>query len=260
MTASVYALYDYKSDNYATFYNGSITTAGGSIAQTTSTISITTANFFNDSGMGGITSATYVDAIILDGLYAKRVEILNKKYIDYNGITQSCILSATSATFGSFIFANIDAHTAGATIQFSLENPTCPSERIGEIACLQKKFEIQNNYDYADYTVKVNKKRIVHDMARGNSRQAYLENRLSFEIQFDYINTADYNNLLALSKLGNAFVIVPAATMTSDIANPVWDGIWAKVVWVNEFEFNQFTDNFRGNGYSGKMILQECPK
>lgn len=102
-----------------------------------------------------------------------------------------------------------------------------------------------------NYTPRIDKKQIVHEMSDGGVALYNIVSKFRADMEFDFVPTSTVDSLRTIYNLNAPFVFVPFETATA------WDGYWAECVWPGPFEFEEFTDNARGNGYTGTIKIRQ---
>ncbi|MDI6756446.1 MAG: hypothetical protein QME32_00320 [Endomicrobiia bacterium] len=102
-----------------------------------------------------------------------------------------------------------------------------------------------------NYTPRIDKKQIVHEMSDGGINLYNISSKFRADIDFDFVPTSTVESLRTIYNLNTPFVFIPFETATS------WNGSWAECIWPGAFEFEEFTDNTLGNGYTGSIKLRQ---
>ena len=103
------------------------------------------------------------------------------------------------------------------------------------------------------YKPTVFKKQIAHQMSDGGIILYNITNKFRANVNMDFVPTSTVNTLKTIYDLNTPYIFIPFETSTS------WNGDIAEAVWPGEFDFVQFTDNDRGNGYTGSIEIRQTP-
>lgn len=103
------------------------------------------------------------------------------------------------------------------------------------------------------YTPRLYKKQVVHEMSDGGTALFNIRNKFHTEIELSFVPTTTFNTLRSVYDLVTPFVFIPFETATA------WNGDVAECVWPGNFDFYKFSDNNRGNGYTGKINIRQTP-
>lgn len=125
---------------------------------------------------------------------------------------------------------------------------------LGEFWTLQKILTFDRNPDAKGYDAQFNAKQFKHEMSDGGTVVYTVSDKFEARIKRKYVDETEKNTLRTIHQIWDALTFIPFPTGTS------WDERIYQVVWVGEFGFEQYTDNYKGNGYSGDIRLMESPK
>src|SRR3990167_1094953 len=92
---------------------------------------------------------------------------------------------------------------------------------------------------------------VSHRLSNGSTRTQIIEERWSFNLKYEFLDSTMVTNLRALYNRRDGFIFAPFNTGTG------WDGIIAPVVWENDFEFYKYSENASTAGFSGSIKLLE---
>ena len=75
--------------------------------------------------------------------------------------------------------------------------------------------------------------------------------KFTADIKLDYVSQAERDNLYDLYSSWEDFLFTPFPTGTS------WDGKIYPVNWIKSFDFEEYKNNYKDNGYVGTVRLRE---
>jgi len=90
-----------------------------------------------------------------------------------------------------------------------------------------------------------------HENSGGGNVRYKINDVYTSSIKLDYVSSATVNELRELYDYDNKILFIPNATYTS------WDGNTYNVNWINSFDFYNYTDNYKKNGFLGSIDLSE---
>ncbi len=172
-----------------------------------------------------------------------------------NAATNASSWAQNSETSLYLIFATVSASI------FTLVATTTiiPNEekKIGEFWFLNKCYSFENNPQSNDFEPSSYRKEYRHELSDGGVCTYVIQDNFKCNIKRKYVSNSERSSLKTLHQLYNSFVFVPFPTGTAWQDEPL--SIYA-VNWIGDFGFNQYTDNIKGNGFSGSMRLEELPR
>jgi hypothetical protein len=169
-----------------------------------------------------------------------------------NGPTNSSTWITNSLTTMYLEFATISA--SRVTIAATTTMVANAEKYIYNIWFLEKIFTLVDNPSAQNYDPNLGKTIYKHEMSDGGNAVYYIGEMFRGSVKLDWITNTYYDFIKGISDLEDTFVFVPFPTGTG------WDGnIW-QVNYVNDFDFMQYSSNYKGNGYSGTIKMEEAAK
>ena len=220
-------------------------TSGDNSDATTSTIVV---NF---------TGTEEVDRIILQNINLKSF----KMYYDSNTAN---LFSITSALTGTTEWTNNsatslylileDTKTIGSiTIEATATMLANEEKKIGEMWITKNLLTFDQNPQARGYRAETDRKEWRHEMSDGGVVVYALSDKFSTRIKRKYVDQEEYDTLKTIHRIWDAIVFVPFPTGTA------WNSEIYEVTWTGAFTFETFSDNYKENGYSGTIKLEETP-
>lgn len=170
---------------------------------------------------------------------------------DFTPSISSTTNSATNLYFsvGTLTAVKEIVITMNATISADEE------KRVGEFIASNLLYDFTSDrLPPADsYRPRLIKKQIIHEMSDGGVALYNIRDKFAAEIDQNFVPTSSVDNLRDIYDLGTPFLFIPFETATS------WNGDIAECVWPGDFNFFQFSDNNKGNGYQGTISLRQTP-
>ena len=127
-------------------------------------------------------------------------------------------------------------------------------KRIGQLWINNQYFSLERNPTAKNYKVSIDTKEFAHKMSDGGYALYRIAEKFTADIKLDYVSQTEHDSFYNLYTAWTDFVFVPFPTSTA------WDGKIYSVNWIKSFEFEQFKNNYKDNGYTGKIRLRETPK
>jgi len=97
------------------------------------------------------------------------------------------------------------------------------------------------------------RKQVVHKMSDGGITLYNISEKFKAQIGFTFLPTSSASILYSIYNSKNPFHFIPWETVTS------WDGDIFECNWMRGYGLMGFSDNDLGNGYKGKISIQETP-
>jgi streptogramin lyase len=97
------------------------------------------------------------------------------------------------------------------------------------------------------------RKQIVHKMSDGGIALYNIAEKFKAQLGFTFLPTTSANTLKTIYESKDPFYFIPWETVTS------WDGDIFECNWMRGYGLMGFSDNDLGNGYKGKILIQETP-
>jgi len=200
-----------------------------------------------------------IDRIILQNINLKDFTIY------YNGTTtnlftfnSNCI--TTTSDFVSNSVTNLYLYWNSATAITSISIKTSATmianeqKKIGELWVTKQWFQFPENPSVKNFKPAIDRKEYVYEMSDGGVALYVINEVYKADIKLDFVSSATMQSLYSIWSAYDNFVFVPNPTGTN------WDGKIYEVNWIGEFNFEQFADNYKGNGYTGSIKLRETAK
>lgn len=140
------------------------------------------------------------------------------------------------------------------TIEITTTMSANAEKACGELWISEKYYSFVDNPTANNYKPNYDRKEYEHSMSDGGTCVYFIQDNYKAEIKRLYVSSSEHDSLLGLHNLYTPFVFVPEPTGTG------WNSNIYEVNWVGAFEFEQFQDNYKGNGYTGTMRLKETPR
>lgn len=132
--------------------------------------------------------------------------------------------------------------------------PAVEEKKIGELWLLEKILRFTDNPSAKQFKPKINRKEYDHEMSNGGISTYILAENYSADIQRTFVTETEKNTLKTIYNIWEPIVYLPNPTGTS------WDTFIYETNWIGDFEFVEYSDNYRDNGFSGRIRLRETPK
>ena len=170
-----------------------------------------------------------------------------------NADTTTSVWTGNSAT-SRYLILSTPVTMTSLTIAATSTTIANQEKKLGEFWCLEKILTFDKNPDAKGYDAQFNAKQYKHEMSDGGTTVYTVSDKFEARIKRKYVDETEHDTLSTIHKIWGPIVFVPFPTGTA------WDGRIYQVVWVGEFGFEQYTDNYKGNGYSGDLRLMESAK
>lgn len=116
-------------------------------------------------------------------------------------------------------------------------------------------------YDFAtdrlpaadNYNPEINKRQAVQRMSDGGVTLYNIAEKFKTKIGLDFVPTATEISLKSVFDNVLPVNFIPFETTSS------WNGDIYEVNWTGKYNFLKFSDNLRGNGFTGEITLEETP-
>ena len=151
----------------------------------------------------------------------------------------STYLSFATLTTSQLIFTLTSIFTAGGG-----------EKSIGELIIGNRQLQFANNPSIDNFETMIFRKQVRHEMPDGGVTLYNIRDKYRARIRQTFITEAFHNNLLSVYNGATPVYFLPYPTATA------WDGRAYECVWSGDFNF-KFSDNNRGVGYSGDIVLEE---
>jgi len=125
---------------------------------------------------------------------------------------------------------------------------------LGHLGLNGSIFQFSKNPAYDAFIPKLNSKQFLHQASDGGEIKYKIQDNYRVSIDQEFVSESEKTNLKTFYDLTTPFTFIPNPTGTS------WDGKIYEVNWMNNWEFDTYSSNVRGNGYSGNIELAETPK
>lgn len=205
-------------------------------------------------------SATNITTIIYQNMNARYLfAAYNSNAANKFSLTVSTEGTQTSHwnNFPTYSYAYLDFATIAVNSVRIITGTTHPAneeKEIGELWILNRCLTFGHNPSARQYKTNFYRKEYVHQMSDGGTEPYILADRYKADIKRTYVSENEKDILEDIHDLYSDIVFVPAPTANS------WDGeIW-QVNWIGDFDFDNYTDNYRDNGFSGNIKLREIPR
>jgi len=217
-------------------------------------------------------STQTVDALVYDRCYAAEV------YAKYNASADAWTETAfnffnfysgtiTAFTTSSFVYA--DRTSTSFILNFTTATAYTDKMIIGwlgatiggfvgsvqNIIPLERIFELDENPDASDFKISIKSVEILHKIADGGVKKGRLAESARYSIALDYVSNEGYEKLYNLYEQNKSFFIVHNPSSSA-----AWVPLIHEVNWLGDFTFEEYTDNFKGNGWRGNITLAEVPR
>jgi hypothetical protein len=176
----------------------------------------------------------------------------NRLALSAGSPTTTSIWSSNSTTSLLLKFTTITASII--TIEITTTMAANEEKEISELWIGTLAHTFVYNPEAGDYDPKLDRQEYRHEMSDGGVSTFVVQDNFKATIKRKYVDTTEFTGLKTLYQSNDEFCFIPFPTVTS------WDAQIYEVVWTGDFEFYQYTTNYKGNGYSGKMTLEGVPK
>lgn len=208
----------------------------------------------------GFSSSKNISRIVLENINFKCFKVY------YNSNTANLFTLVGAATNASSWTQNSDTslYLKFATVSaVSIVTIACTTtmvaneeKEIGELWITDKYYSMTYNPAASEFTPVFARKQYKHEMSDGGAMVYVVQDNFKCTIKRNYVASSEFTSLLALNQLYDSFVFVPFPTGTAWDEQPL--GVYG-VNWTNDFNF-RYSQNYKGNGYSGDMTLEEISK
>lgn len=182
--------------------------------------------------------------------------------IYYNGTTANTFsLTTTGATTTSDFSSNSETsmylkatavNCTSVSIDVSSTIVANQEKAIGYVAVSNVLSDLNGRIPSApNYRPRFVQKQVEHELADGSVRTQVFDRKYRAEIGLDFVSTALKNEIKAVFDLHTDFIFAAFPTTTG------WDKVLFPCVWTNDFDFEEFTDNAKNAGHSGRIRIAE---
>ncbi len=171
-----------------------------------------------------------------------------------NAETSTSIWSTNSETSMYIMFTTITS-VDSVFIEATTTMVANEEKELKQFWINEKQLVLPDNPDAKGYKPLKKPKQFVHKMSDGGSAVYTVDNKFDAGIRLDYISSDTSESIESLHDSWSPFVFTPFPTGSS------WDGkkIY-EVNYIGNFDFDNYQDNYKGNGYKGKIKMAETPK
>lgn len=253
---------------YANYINtttvASTTTGTGTVAQL---IDRYTTKYYESSGDNSDLTITTLHLTFPSPKVVNRIVMQNvnlKAFGVYPDTVTNAAFTLTGAATNSSAWAQnsttnlylvFPTQTVSAiVIRMSATMVANSEKKIGELWISQRFCILEDNPSAKDYKVARDRKEFVHTMSDGGTAVYVVDDKLRADIKIDYVSASMTSLLSDLHGHWEEFIFVPFPTTTG------WDSKIYEVVWTGDFDFEEYTDNYKGNGFVGTMRLRETAR
>lgn len=178
---------------------------------------------------------------------------LEDMVITYDTATALDTISGNSDTSLYLTFATITTDR----LTFFLAGTIVSDEekKVGEIIISELLYDFATDRlpTANNYNPEINKKQVVQRMSDGGVNIYSIAEKFRTSLKFDFVPTSTEISFKSVYDSSNPINFVPFETSSS------WDAAIYEVVWTGKYDFLKFSDNLRGNGFTGSIILEETP-
>jgi len=153
----------------------------------------------------------------------------------------STFLTVPTTTVTSICFDFIEAITSGS------------QKTIAELYIGKDYITFPHNPDFDAYDPTLKEKSIIHEMTDGGKVRYHLGDKFRASIGLTFLSTAERASFKSVYDAFTPFVFVPFPDVSG------FDGDYFEVNWTNGFDFYKLQSNVLGNGYQGKITVEETP-
>lgn len=205
------------------------------------------------------TSAKNIDRIVLQNINWKGFRIYyNSNTSNLFSLSSTCPTGTsqwnTNSATSLYLMLAATTSVSVVTIEVTTTAISNAEKYCGEIWVASQYLQFVDNPSAREYKVSYDRKEYTHEMSDGGTAVYFIQDNYFADIKRTFVDTSEYEELRGLHTLYTPFLFVPFPTGTS------WDGKIFEVNWIGDFEFETFSDNYTGNGYSGTMRFRETPK
>lgn len=126
-------------------------------------------------------------------------------------------------------------------------------KKVGEfiVSNLFYDFETDRLPTAKNYRPEIRKKQVVHKMSDGGINLYNIADKFRARIKLDFVPTSTEIILKSVFDSADPVNFIPFETTSS------WNADIYEVNWTGHYNIMQFSDNNRGNGFKGQIMLQE---
>lgn len=223
---------------------------------------------FNSSGDNDDTTTTTiaiefaeyqdVDRIILENINFKGFKVY------YNSNTAN-LFSITNAATGTTeytqnsettLFFKLETTLSITSIFLEVTTTMAANEekKIGQIWASSLRLSLTDNPDTKGFKNSMSPKEFNHKMSDGGVSNYKIADNFKANLALKYVSTTVHDSLKDIYDAWTPFIFVPFPTGTS------WDGKIYEVNWIKDFDFLNYQNNFKGNGFKGTVRMVGTPK
>lgn len=204
------------------------------------------------------TSYKSVDRIALQNINLKSF----KMYYNSNSANFFSITSALTGTSqwtqnsSTALYLMLEATISVTSVWIEATATMVANEekKIGQLWISGQWYQLERNPSSKNYKPTIARKEHKHEMSDGGTATYVIADKFETDIRLKYWSTAGTASLREIYDDYDPAVFVPNPTGTS------WDSKIYEVNWIDDWGFEEFSDNYKLNGYSGRIRLRETPR
>lgn len=206
----------------------------------------------------GLNSPTVIDRLILTDINLKEFKIYyDSVSTNYFSLTSGDTLTTNwtgNSTTDLYLKLAASKTVSVVTIEATKTIVANAEKAIGEFWITKNVLSFEVNPPANGYKVKSNRKEFVHELSDGGTTTYIIQDNFEAKISRSAVSTAEHTALKTLYELYTPFAFIPFPTTSG------WDTKIYEVNWIGDFDFDNYYDNYTGNGYEGTMQIKETPR
>jgi len=227
-------------------YDNDTSTVWGA-ADTAATLSFSFDPYFPETGRLTATTLIFVGInwqsfTISDGLTT------SANIVDGPTTSANFISNSASTLFLIMPYANTSPSWS-ITVNSTFDNSVAS---CAEWYVLSEITELERNPKFGDYKPVIMRQSYEHEMQDGGTIIYELENKFQASIKIGNISETQQSELLEVYDYTGEFYFIPDGTTTS------WGGKIYKCNWIGDFNFYNYAENIKDNGFTGSFRIQEA--
>jgi hypothetical protein len=127
-------------------------------------------------------------------------------------------------------------------------------KKIGQFWISGQWYQLERNPSAKNFKAKKERKEYKHEMSDGGTATYVVADKYAVDIRLKYWSSTGVSTLEEIHEDYDPLVFVPEPTGTA------WDGQIYECNWISDFTFKEYSNNYKGNGFSGRIRLRETPK
>jgi hypothetical protein len=172
-----------------------------------------------------------------------------------NSVTEGTQTSQWSGNSATNLYIEFPTTTVDSVqVYMAQTTPLVEEKKVGELWIIENVLDFDRNPSAKQYKPVIKRKEYQHEMSDGGVATYIIADRYRADIKRTYVSETERDNLETLHQRWQPLTFFPDPTVNS------WSGDVYSVNWVGDFNFYEYADNYRDNGFNGTIRLRERPK